>query len=335
MMRPRHAALLVGAGVAAAFMMRRKQAMDLHGKVVLITGGSRGLGLAMARGFAEQGARLAICARSETELAAAKQDLAPVAEDVITVKCDVADYSQVKHMINQVVRHYGRIDVLVNNAGVIHVGPISSMTIADFEQAMNVMFWGMVYTTMAALPHMRGRGDTRIVNITSVGAKVSVPHLVPYSCAKFAAAAFSEGMRAELLGSGVKVVTIAPGLLRTGSHLNALFKGKAEAESAWFSVSASMPGISMGAERAADQIISATRDGRAERILSPPANLLSAFHGLFPGTTSNVLGLVNKLLPGEGSEVRSGAQSRILKQPWMQPLLLLGTRAAIRLLQPV
>jgi len=73
----------------------------------------------------------------------------------------------------------------VNNAGEIQVGPIHTMTVKDFEDAMNVMFWGTVFTTLAVLPHMRQRGDGRIVNVTSVGAKVSVPHLVPYSCAKF------------------------------------------------------------------------------------------------------------------------------------------------------
>src|SRR5207302_4043287 len=137
----------------------------------------------------------------------------------------------------------------------------------------------------------------RIANITSVGAKVSVPHLIPYSCAKFAAAAFSEGMRAELQGTGVRVITIAPGLMRTGSYLNALFKGAEEDEAAWFSVSSSLPGLSMSAGRAAKQIISATVTGRAERTLSTPANVLARFHGLFPGATADILGLVNRLLP--------------------------------------
>src|SRR5205807_4694011 len=143
-------------------------------------------------------------------------------------------------------------------AGTISVGPIQTMTVEDFRDAMDVMFWGMVYTTLEALPHFQRNQHGRIVNITSIGGKISVPHLLPYSCAKFAAVAFSEGLRAELHGTGVQAITIAPGLMRTGSFLNAEFKGDDEREAAWFSLSASLPGPSMSATRAARQIISAT-----------------------------------------------------------------------------
>src|SRR5437763_6066124 len=109
-------------------------------------------------------------------------------------------------MVDEVAKRFGRIDVLVNNAGIIQVGPVENMTITDFENAMAVMFWGPVYATLATLPYMRQHGDGRIVNITSIGGKVSVPHLVPYSCAKFAAVALSEGLRAELASTGIRVV---------------------------------------------------------------------------------------------------------------------------------
>src|SRR5581483_2405495 len=257
----------VGLGVAVA-LWRRRQTFDLRGKVVLITGGSRGLGLALARGFAQEGARLVLCARELSELQAAQEDLARWTSDVIIVPCDVSDCEQVEFLIEAAVRDYGRIDVLVNNAGIIQVGPIQTMTLEDFDRAMEVIFWGTVHPTLAVLPDMLERGDGRIVNITSVGGKVSVPHLLPYSCAKFAAVAFSEGLRSELHGSGVKTITIAPGLMRTGSFLNAEFKGDDEREAAWFSVSASLPGPSMSAVRAARQIISATKRGTAEKILS-------------------------------------------------------------------
>jgi len=321
------------AGIAAA-LLRRKKALDLRGKVVLITGGSRGLGLALARGFAERGASLSLCARNEEELDAAKKDLARFAANALTVVCDVGYRDQVQRVVEATLRHYGRIDVLVNNAGVIRVGPVHTMTVEDFENAMDVMFWGTVYATLAVLPHMRERGCGRIVNITSVGAKVSVPHLVPYSCAKFAAAAFSEGLRSELSGTGVKVVTIAPGLMRTGSYLNAVFKGAEEGEAVWFSASASIPGISMSAKRAARQIISATISGSPERILSTPANLIARFHGLFPGVTAEILGLVNRLLPSGSRDVETGADSPVLKTVWARALTTLGRRAAKYYLQP-
>jgi NAD(P)-dependent dehydrogenase (short-subunit alcohol dehydrogenase family) len=322
----------VAAGIAVA--LRRPQSVALRGKVVLITGGSRGLGLALARTFASHGCRLALCARNFQELESAKADLAAKGAEVFTVQCDVVDRDRVQHMIAAVLARFGHIDVLVNNAGIIHVGPMDSMDLDDFRVAMDVMFWGPVHTALAVLPHMRDRREGRIVNITSVGAKVAVPHLMPYSCAKFAAAAFSEGMRAELRGSGIKVVTIAPGLMRTGSYLNAVFKGAEEGEAVWFSLSASLPGISMSADRAARQIVRATERGTAERILSVPANLLARFHGLFPGITTELLSLVSAVLPHGRGETRRGADSRILRRPWLRALMPLGRLAARRYLQP-
>ncbi|HVV47434.1 MAG TPA: SDR family oxidoreductase, partial [Bryobacteraceae bacterium] len=191
------------------------------GKIVLITGGSRGLGLAMAREFGSHGATVAICARDEAELKAAQADLARRGVRAHAFPCDISNRDQVFRMIAEATGQLGRIDILVNNAGILKVGPFSQMDVADFEDAMKVMFWGPLYATLAVLPAMRARGEGGIVNITSIGGKVSMPHLLPYSCAKFAAVALSEGLRAELAPSGIRVTTIAPGLLRTGSHLRA------------------------------------------------------------------------------------------------------------------
>jgi short-subunit dehydrogenase len=276
-----------------------------------------------------------VCARSAEELEAAANDLGRFPTIIESCVCDVTDRRQVSDLIAKTLNRFGHIDVLINNAGQIQVGPIDAMTIEDFQSAMDVMFWGPVYTTLAVTPHMRERRVGRIVNITSVGAKVSVPHLIPYSCAKFAAAAFSEGMRSELQGTGVKVVTIAPGLMRTGSHLNALFKGRQNGEAAWFSLGASLPGLSMGADQAAAEIYNATLNGTAERILSLPANVLAQFHGLFPGATADILGIVNRLLP-RGSDPRPtrGADTDVLRSRWLQALTYLGKKAAERYLQP-
>jgi short-subunit dehydrogenase len=326
----------VAAATAAisAAVLRAQFRTDLRGKVVLITGGSRGLGLALAREFAARGCHLILCARNWEDLARAKHDLDGHDVRVVTLVCDIRDQKQVNEAISQALAEFGRIDILVNNAGTIRVGPIRTMTIEDFEQAMDVMFWGMVYMTLAVLPHFEQRGFGNIVNITSIGGKVSVPHLVPYSCAKFAAVAFSEGLRAELDDSGVKVVTIAPGLMRTGSFLNAFFKGAERGEAGWFSASASLPGISMSAKRAARQIVQAMEQGRASRILSTPANIMARFHGLFPEFSVGVLSLVNRVLP-KGSQVSElGRDSELLQRPWMRALTVLGRRAADTYFQP-
>jgi short-subunit dehydrogenase len=165
------------------------------------------------------------------------------------------------------------------------------------------MFWGMLYPILAVAPGMMARRQGRIVNITSIGGKVSIPHLLPYSCAKFAAVGLSEGLSAELAQYGIRVTTVAPGLMRTGSHLQAEFKGQPNKEFTTFSLMASLPMISMDARRAARQIVSATKRGATECTLSIPATLLAFFHGLWPGPTVQMLGAVNRFLPQPG-EVR-------------------------------
>ncbi len=326
-----------GLGAAALATARCLRSESLRGQVALITGGSRGLGLSLARRFAREGCQIAICARNERELACARADLESRGARAFAAPCDITDREQVARMMDAVRQHYGRIDILVNNAGIIQVGPLDSMTLEDFESTMASMFWGAVYPTLEALPDMLARSYGRIVNITSIGGKVSVPHLLPYCCAKFAAVGFSEGLRAELRGRGIKVTTIVPGLMRTGSYLNAFFKGDANRESRWFALSASLPGMTISGERAARQIVAATRQGRAERVLTTPAAVLALFHGLFPGVTADVLGLAGRLLlpqPVGGTEAWKGADTQSLRSPSMKALTTLGRAAARRHLQP-
>jgi len=283
-------------GLGAFLALRKTDEADLAGKVVLITGGSRGLGLQLAREFASQGCAVAICARDERELERARLDIARPGVRTGIFQCDVTDREAVEKMIRDVTAEFGRIDILVNNAGVIQVGPIEAMNAQDFEETMNVIFWGTVYPTLAVLPQMRQRREGRIVNITSIGGKVSIPHLVPYSCAKFAAVAFSEGLRAEMAARGIHVTTVVPGLMRTGSHVNAEFKGRQAQEYAWFSLGAATPLISMSAERAARSIVKATRRGDAEAILSVPAQVLAKLHGALPEVTMPVLEWVSRVV---------------------------------------
>lgn len=319
------------AAVAVSALLQRRHGVSLRGKTVFITGGSRGLGLAMAEEFARRGAQIAICARDSEELERARHTIEREAGGTVTTfVCDVSDREQVEGTVCKIQDQLGGIDVLVNNAGITAVGPIENQTIADFEEAMNVNFWSQVYATLAVLPDMRRRGEGRIVNITSIGGKVSVPHLLPYSCSKFAAVAFSEGLRAELAKTNVKVVTVAPGLMRTGSHINAEFKGKHSQEFTWFSLSGTNPVTSISVARAAKQIVDATVTGRAELIISWQAELLARFHGLAPGLMTEILGLVNRTLPsaGESNEKRKGKDSHNVVTK--SPLTALGQMAARR-----
>ncbi len=177
----------------------------------------------MARQLADEGARLTLVARDDDELERAADDIRtrqPFAE-VLTAIADIRTRDDGERVIAEVLDRYGRVDVLINNAGIIQVGPIDHMKLSDYEDAMNTHFWGPLYTIMAALPHMRRQGGGRIVNISSIGGRIAVPHLVPYSASKFALAGLSDGLRAELARDNIVVTTVFPGLMRTGSPLNA------------------------------------------------------------------------------------------------------------------
>jgi short-subunit dehydrogenase len=212
----------------------------------------------------------------------------------------VADPVATAALVAETESRLGPVDILVNNAGIIQVAPIEAIGAREFQQAMAVNFWGVLNPTLAVLPGMRGRRRGRIVNITSIGGKVSVPHLLPYGAAKFATVGFSEGLAAEVAKDGVHVITVVPGLMRTGSYLHAEFEGRPADEFTWFALGSTLPFVSMDAERAARRIVRAIRRGEREPILSLPAQVLARTHGLFPGTVVRTLGLVNRLLPRAG-----------------------------------
>lgn len=312
----RNALLWTAAGLGAVLLAKtiinKTREIDLRDKVVLITGGSRGLGLVLARQFAAEGAKIAICARDLEELELASEDLKQRGADVFYAPCDLQNKAEIGQMVNAVRMEFGQIDILVNNAGIIQVTPVEHAAEADYIEAMNTHFWASYHTTQEVLPEMKERGSGRIVNITSIGGKVAFPHLLPYAASKFALVGYSEGLRGELLKDGIYVTTIVPGLMRTGSPRNAFFKGQNEKEYAWFKLSDSLPFLSVSAEQAAAEIVTATKRGEAERIISMPAKLGVLFHGVFPGLTSDLFSLVNTFLPapgGIGEERLKGKQS--------------------------
>src|SRR5579862_486375 len=283
-------------GVAAARVLRSLR-FDLQGKNVFISGGSRGLGLLLAHEFASRGARVAISGRDREALDRATESLRHAGAEVLPLETDISMREEAEQAVDQIRRKLGSVDVLVNNAGTICVGPMETMTIDDYRNSLNTHFWGPYFATMAVLPEMQRRKQGRIVNISSIGGKISVPHLLPYSVGKFALTGFSEGLRSEALKDNVFVTTVCPGLMRTGSPRNAFFKGNNKAEYAWFSISDSIPVLSMSARRAAREIVDACVRGNAEVVLSLPAQFAVKAHGLFPGATTDVLGLANRLLP--------------------------------------
>jgi NAD(P)-dependent dehydrogenase (short-subunit alcohol dehydrogenase family) len=293
-------ALLLGGWITARVI--RAAQYTLRDKVALISGGSRGLGLVLARHICDQGGNVALLARDPDELSRAKADLTARGREVLTVQCDLLDRDQIQASVRKVIDHFDRIDILINNAGIIEVGPLDHMTREDYDRAMRVHFWAPYELISQIVPEMRLRGGGRIVNITSIGGKVAVPHFAPYSASKFALTGFSDAVRTELARDNVMVTTVAPGLMRTGSHVNAKFKGNHDAEFAWFSASAGAPLISMDADRAARKIIAACRRGQPSLTLTFAARGAIAGNALFPNLTGYAMKIVNRFLPEAGGE---------------------------------
>lgn len=293
--------LKAGLGLAGIYglwrALQRLQREPLQDKVVLITGGSRGLGLLLARHFAQQGCHLVICGRDDKALSRAADELSSYGTAVWSRVCDVADDEQVKAMVDEALAFFGRIDIVVNNAGIIQVGPLETMSLADFGRAMGTNFWGALHVIDAVLPSLRARRAGHIVNIVSIGGAVAVPHLLPYVAAKGALLKFSEGLAAELAKDHIHVSTVVPGLMRTGSPVNALFKGDRAKELAWFSAGDCWPVTSISAERAARRIVRQARSRGGELVISWPAKLLRLAQAIAPNLTGAILGLTNRFLP--------------------------------------
>jgi NAD(P)-dependent dehydrogenase (short-subunit alcohol dehydrogenase family) len=316
--------LLAGALLIVAWLIRRvvrTARYSLRDKVALITGGSRGLGLVLARHICAQGGSVALIARDPEELARAESDLAPRGGVVLTIECDLLDASQIQSAVRQIIDRFGKIDILINNAGIIEVGPLEHMTREDFERAMRLHFWAPFELISQIVPEMRTCGGGRIVNISSIGGKVAVPHLAPYSASKFALTGFSDAIRAELARDNIHVTTVAPGMMRTGSHVNAKFKGNHNVEFAWFAASAGAPLISMNADRAARKILAACRRGQPSLTLTFAARGAVLGNALFPNLTGYAMRLVNRFLPkatsAKGNELRAGFEVPRLIPDWL------------------
>ncbi|MGB3777236.1 MAG: SDR family oxidoreductase [Tunicatimonas sp.] len=329
--------LASGAGLLATrFVARQRREIDWADRTVLVTGGSRGLGLELARQLVDAGANVAICARNREDLSRARRILKRRAKHkglkvkVLALPCDVTDPSQVKKTVATVNKSIGAIDALINNAGIIQVGPLAEMEQREYEEAINTHYWGPWNTIQAVLPAMRERGEGRIINIASVGGKVSIPHLHPYSASKHALVGLSEGYRAELLRENIYVTTVCPGLIRTGSPKNAIYKGQHREEQTWFTISDSLPGFTMSSGETARAILEAGRYGKSTVVLSLPAKLLVGLNGVAPQLVSEVSGLINRWLPdpgGIGSERASGEESA---SKWSPSFLTTLTQRAAR-----
>jgi NAD(P)-dependent dehydrogenase (short-subunit alcohol dehydrogenase family) len=302
----------------------RTACYSLRGKITVITGGSRGLGLVLARHICSEGGSVVLIARDPDELARAKADLTRRGGTVLTIQCDLLDSGQIQSAVRQIIDRFGKIDILINSAGIIEVGPLEHMTREDFERTMRLHFWAPYELVSRIVPEMRTWGGGRIINISSIGGKVAVPHLAPYSVSKFALTGFSDAIRAEFARDNIHVTTVAPGMMRTGSHVNAKFKGDHDIEFAWFATAAGAPLISMNADRAARKILAACRRGQPSLTLTMAARGAIVGNALFPNLTGYMMKIINRFLPGAageaGGESRAGAHVRRLIPSWLTRL---------------
>lgn len=283
---------------AGARALRSRRAVSFRDRTVLISGGSRGLGLILARQLADEGARLALFARTAEDLEAAADDLeSRTGRRPLVVACDVRQRDAVEAAVARVVDELGPPSVLIHDAGVIEVGPLENQVEADYREALGVHFWGAYYLTEAVRPNLPRDGSGRIGYVSSVAGRVAVPHLGPYSASKHALVGYADTVRAELAADGIRVTTITPGLMRTGSPPNVVVKGDHRKEYAWFALSDANPLVSMDAERAAAKILDALRHGDPALILTLTARVGAALDGLAPGAVGRLTALANRLLP--------------------------------------
>lgn len=325
------------AGVALAGLvawMRARPAYDFAGRTVLITGGSRGLGLVLARAFLAKGANVAVMARRAAEVADAVEDLGSGAL-VLGVTGDVRSPESCARTVNEVLSRFGRLDVLINNAGVILSAPLAQTRVDDFAALMNVHFWGTLHMTTAALPHLRAQPGARIANICSIGGKVAVPHLSAYCASKFAQAGLSSVLSEELRQQGVRVTTVYPGLMRTGSHIRAHFRGDVAREYRLFALAAGTPVTAISAERAARAILRAVARGQAELTFPRSMRMAARTAALAPNLTTSVLAGVNRWLPDGHTPPEAERQTPVRGVDLTLPravraAIVLGDRAADR-----
>ncbi|MFF1673966.1 SDR family NAD(P)-dependent oxidoreductase [Nocardiopsis flavescens] len=322
-------------GVGAAVVVPEPRTTRLTGRVALVTGGSRGLGLRLAREFGERGASVVVCARDGEELERAAADLEGRGVRVRTVRCDVTEPGAPEQLVREAVAAFGHLDFVVNNAGIIRVAPYEVLEEEDFREAMETMFWAPLRVARAALGPLAETGGS-LVNITSIGGRLSVPHLLPYSCAKFAEVALSEGLGAEVARRGVRVTTVVPGLMRTGSQRAAVFAGNAEREYSWFALGAGLPLVSVDAGRAARRIVEAAARGRSHLVLTPLAVAVLAARGLCPSLVQGAMRVMAGALPrpsAQPREKRGAAADTGLVNGAVRRAAVLNERAAADLNQ--
>jgi short-subunit dehydrogenase len=255
------------------------KARELSGRVVVVTGASSGIGAATAVACGRAGMRVALAARRADRLATVAAAVVAAGGAARVVPTDVADEAAVRALVDGTADAWGRLDVLVNNAGIGLLATVEQTTPAEFERILRVNYLGAVHGVLAALPHMRRQESGHIVNVASVVGKRASPFRAAYVASKFALVGLSEALRMELLGTGISVTCVCPIGTATEFH---------EVEANRLGVPG-RGGPIQSAERVARSIVRALRRPRAEVHPFPPARLLFLANALAPGLVDRLL----------------------------------------------
>ena len=264
---------------------------------VLITGASQGIGRAIAQSFAENHYNVVLAARQSDRLDAAAQELEAAGHSALAILTDVKDPVQVEHLVQKAIAHYGAIDVLVNNAGIYISGAVEEFSLADWHQAIDTNLWGYIHTTHAILPHFLERQAGTLVNIGSVGGKISLPYLVPYTTTKFAVTGLTQALRSELSPKGIQVVGIYPNLIKSNFLERAIFRGKDDQDTRdrydQVDKILKVPGIETPAD-VAKAVLHAVKHKQNKDVVVGSANMATAFNTVFPSLMQKMFNVIFK-----------------------------------------
>jgi short-subunit dehydrogenase len=325
----------LGLAALATFLLLWPSIRSYHGQGVIITGGSRGLGLALAERFLKEGANVALLARDEEELERARtllHDRAGSGCEIYPIVADVTHPEELREALDKARRCLRRVDILVNNAGSITVGDFEWTERKDFDALLELEVHAVVDSVRAVVPWFRAAGSGTIVNISSIGGKLGVPHLASYCAAKFALAGLSGAVGADLAADGIHVMAVFPGPMRTGSTVQIQLRGNHPKEYAWFTAADLLPFISVSPESAARRILRGISNGNAEIIFPMSARLAVMLRNLFPELFTWILRLSGRFFPTGGSPgLKTGRESKawLEGRPWFQPLRARSDHAEI------
>jgi NAD(P)-dependent dehydrogenase (short-subunit alcohol dehydrogenase family) len=289
----------------------------LSGTTAIITGATSGIGRETAREFAKAGSKVVIAGRRKERLQELQAEIEAAGAQALAVPTDVADQAQVEALIEKAVKQFGRVDVLVNNAGVAIASRFEEMPLEDFGRLMDVNFWGAVYACRATVPQMRKqRGGGVILNVSSIFGKRGMPFETAYCASKFALAGFSEALRAELMSEGIDVCTIYPGAVETEIF-------DAAANSTGLEVPGFVP--KFPAKQMAKLIVQAARFPRPEVVAAFDAQAINLANTFAPALVDFALGWSVPFIEGArrnkrhsdraGQSDRAGTGSGNLYQP--------------------